>query len=48
MLESMLEFNPNNRQTAGELINHKAFDSIRVEDNEKGAPYKIHLDIDYY
>lgn len=42
----MLEFNPAYRNSVQELIAHKAFDSIRVKKIEKGAPYKIYLEVD--
>ena len=40
----MLEFNPNKRKLASQILKHKAFDSIRVKNSEKGAPYMIDLD----
>ena len=44
----MLEFNPKERLTASQLLNHRAFNSIRVKSSEKGAPHMIQLDVDYY
>lgn len=46
ILQSMLEFNPNFRSNAGELLKNKIFDNIRKPHLEQPAPYKIQLDID--
>ena len=42
----MLQFNPYNRPTAKELLQHKMFDHIRNEDLEQPASYKVVIDID--
>ena len=42
----MLEFNPDKRLKASQLIKNKIFDPIRVEEVEKDAPYRINLGID--
>jgi hypothetical protein len=41
-----LKFNPNKRITAEECLRNKIFDTIRVPELEKPAPFKIKLDID--
>lgn len=48
LLRQMLEFNPNNRLKASQLIRNNIFDPIRVKKNEERAPYKIQLDVDHY
>ena len=42
----MLTFNPNKRLSANQLLKHKLFDKIRVQDLEEGAPHKINLKVD--
>ena len=42
----MFEFNPHYRLSCKELIQNQIFDSVRVKKIEKGAPYKIYLDMD--
>lgn len=42
----MLEFNPENRPKASQLLGHSIFKSIRNEKVERGAPHRIHLDVD--
>ena len=41
----MLQLNPSFRPTADELLRHKIFDKIRVEEHEKPSPFKIDLPI---
>lgn len=42
----MLQFNPNTRLTAKQLINNKMFDSFRNPSIEEPAPKKLVIDID--
>lgn len=46
ILQSMLEFNPNFRGTAAELLKSKVFDKIRKPEMEVSAPFQIKLAID--
>ena len=46
LILKMLVFNPNSRPNAKELLKIPIFDSIRVPQLEKKAPYKIYLQID--
>ena len=41
LLEGMLRFNPSFRMTAGELLQHKIFDKLRVPQHEKPAPVQV-------
>lgn len=46
LLNMMLEFNPYLRATPQECLQSKFFDSIRVAELERPAPFKIYLPID--
>ena len=46
ILKGLLEFNPNFRQTASELLKNPIFDSIRSKKFEQSSTNKIKLDID--
>ena len=46
ILQSMLQFNPEKRLRASQLLKNEIFDSIRIKENEIGAPKQIHLEID--
>lgn len=41
LIEQMLEFNPEKRLTARQLLSNQIFNSMRVKKMEKGAPYRI-------
>jgi serine/threonine protein kinase len=43
ILRQSLEFNPNNRLSASELLKSKCFDKIRIPGVEEAAPSKITL-----
>ena len=42
----MLEFNPQMRLTASELLKNKIFDDVRNKNNESTAPFKVSLQFD--
>ena len=42
----MVQFNPQNRSNAGQLLKRKVFNRYRKTELEKPAPYKIFLEID--
>ena len=46
LLQNMLEFNPNFRESAASLLKNKVFDKIRNPSLEKAAPFEISLAID--
>lgn len=42
----MLSFNPKTRLSAQDLLLNPIFDSVRIKKIEKGAPFKLDIDID--
>lgn len=44
----MLQFNPDKRPSAQELLENKIFDKVRFKRQEMDAPYKIQLNVDFY